>query len=59
VCYLLGINCLYRRTVHFEESFNTRRTPRLNRILSTVRLTQYDILPQHRVNIGKLISECF
>jgi len=28
-------------------------------ILSSIQLTQYDMLPQHQVNIRKLISECF
>jgi len=38
---------------------NTRHTPIVTRILSSVRLTKYDMLPQHQVNIRKLISECF
>ena len=38
---------------------NTRHTPIVRRILSNARLTQYDMLPQHQVNIRKLISECF
>jgi len=37
---------------------NARHTPIVRRILSSVRLTQYDMLPQHQVNIRKLISEC-
>jgi len=38
---------------------NTPHTPIARHTLSSVRLTQYDMLPQHRVNIRKLISECF
>jgi len=38
---------------------NTRHTPTVRHILSSVLLTQYDMLPQHPVNIRKLISECF
>ena len=38
---------------------NTRHTPVVRHILSSVRPTQYDTLPQHQVNIRKLISECF
>ena len=38
---------------------NTRHIPTVRRTLSTVRLTQYDMLPQHQVNIRKSISECF
>jgi hypothetical protein len=34
-----------------------RLTVRL--ILSTVRLIQYDMLPQHQVNVRKLISQRF
>ena len=48
ICLLLGL------TQH-----NTRRTSIVRRILSSVRLTQYDLMPQHQVNIRKLISECF
>ena len=33
--------------------------PDVRCILSSVRLAQYDMLPQHQVNIRKLMSECF
>ena len=39
-------------------SIHTENAP-VRRILSSVRLTQYDMLPQHQGNIRKLISECF
>ena len=38
---------------------NTRHTPTVRCVLSSIRLTQYDMLPHHQVNIRKLISECF
>ena len=37
----------------------THDTPILRRILRIVQLTQYAMLPQHQVNIRKLIRECF
>jgi len=37
---------------------HTRYTSIFRLILSSVRLTQYNMLPQHRVNIRRLISEC-
>jgi len=49
----------YRCTLQSLTHHDTRHTPTVRRILSTLRHTQYDMLPQHQVNIRKLISECF
>jgi hypothetical protein len=38
-------------TVFSLTQHNTRHTPIVRHILSTARLTQYDMLPQHQVNI--------
>ena len=50
-CVMCYVVCL--------KQHNTRHTPLVRRILSSIRLTQCDMLPQQQVNIRKLISECF
>ena len=50
--------CRYEYIANLTQH-NTRHTSIVRRILSNVWLTQYDMLPQHQVNIRKLISECF
>jgi len=45
---------------HLTGNYAAENAPDIvRRILSGVQLTQYDMLPQHQVNIRKLISECF
>jgi len=53
---VIAVSCVIQRDT---VSRCITHTPTVRRILSTVRLTQYDTLPQHQVNIRKSISECF
>ena len=48
--------CVSRVTLREPVSRDTH--PQSGRILSSVRLTQYDMLPQHQINIRKLAIEC-
>ena len=57
-----GYGCVSSVTLRETASLtqrNTWHTPIVRYILSSVRLTRYDMLPQLHVNIRKLISECF